>query len=52
MAYRNLFSGLEFNVDPAQNLNEYCDYILGHSPDQVFRTEPVAYIVEAKNENI
>lgn len=48
----SLFSGVEFNVDAERNLNGYCDYILSHSPDQVFLTEPVACIVEAKNENI
>ncbi|MDH3600498.1 MAG: hypothetical protein OEU26_12755 [Candidatus Tectomicrobia bacterium] len=48
----SLFSGVEFNVDAERNLNGYCDYILSRSPDQVFLTEPVACIVEAKNENI
>jgi hypothetical protein len=48
----SLFSGVEFNVDPARNLNGYCDFLLSRSPDQVFVTEPVACIVEAKNENI
>jgi hypothetical protein len=48
----SLFSGVEFNVDAERYLNGYCDYILSRSPDQVFLTEPVACIVEAKNENI
>lgn len=48
----SLFSGVEFNVDQARNLNGYCDFLLSRSPDQVFVTEPVACIVEAKNENI
>ncbi|MEZ4860602.1 MAG: hypothetical protein R3C14_04820 [Caldilineaceae bacterium] len=48
-----LFSGIiEFNVDPQRNLNGFCDFLLSASPDQVFLTEPVACIVEAKNENI
>lgn len=47
-----LFSGTEFNVDPKRNLNGFCDFILSASPDQVFLTEPVACVVEAKNENI
>lgn len=48
----SLFSGVEFNVDSARSLNGYCDFLLSRSPDQVFVTEPVACIVEAKNENI
>ncbi len=48
----SLFSGVEFNVDPARSLDGYCDFLLSGSPDQVFVTEPVACIVEAKNENI
>jgi hypothetical protein len=48
----SLFSGVEFNVDPTRNLNGICDFLLSRSPDQVFVTEPVACIVEAKNENI
>lgn len=47
-----LFSGIEFNVDPKRNLNGFCDFIVSASPDQVFLTEPVACVVEAKNENI
>lgn len=47
-----LFSGIEFNVDPQRNLNGFCDFLLSASPDQVFLTEPVACVVEAKNENI
>jgi hypothetical protein len=48
----SLFSGIDFNVDTQNSLNGYCDYIISHSPDQVFITEPIACIVEAKNENI
>jgi len=48
----SLFSGVEFSVDDAQNLTDYCDFLLSDSPDQVFLTAPVACIVEAKNENI
>lgn len=53
MNYRiSLFSGTEFNVDPAQGLLGFCDFILSASQEQYFITAPVMTIVEAKNENI
>jgi hypothetical protein len=48
----SLFSGIDFTVDVSLNLSGYCDFLLSHSPDQVFLKVPVACIVEAKNENI
>lgn len=48
----SLFSGTDFNVDPNLALNGYCDFIISRSPEQLFIDNPVAIIVEAKNENI
>jgi len=48
----SLFSGSEFNVDPAQGLNGFCDFIISLSSQQLYVEAPVAIIVEAKNENI
>jgi hypothetical protein len=48
----SVFSGIDFTVDPGQGLVGYCDFILSRSPQQQFLRNPVAAIVEAKNENI
>ncbi len=48
----SLFSGVDFNVDKAQGLTGICDYIVSHSPEQLYIDTPVITIVEAKNENI
>jgi hypothetical protein len=48
----SLFSGEEFNVDPALGLNGTCDFIISHSPEQLFVESPVAVIVEAKKEDL
>ena len=48
----SLFSGVEFNVDPAQGLNGVCDFIITCSPEQFFISAPTIIVVEAKNENI
>ncbi len=48
----SLFSGVEFNVDPAQNLKGVCDFLFSLSPQQLTITAPVVTIVEAKNDNI
>ncbi len=47
-----LFSGVEFNVDPARGLNGYCDFILTRSTLQSVLTAPVLAIAEAKNDNL
>lgn len=53
MDYRiSLFSGTEFNVDPAQGLSGFCDFILSASQEQYFISAPVVTIIEAKNENV
>ena len=46
------FSGTEFNADPENGLNGYCDYILTASSDLYEIRTPVVTLVEAKNENI
>lgn len=48
----SLFSGTEFNVDPARGLSGFCDYLISHSREQYFIKAPVIAVVEAKNENI
>ncbi|MHC5612801.1 MAG: hypothetical protein ACYTXA_17785 [Nostoc sp.] len=48
----SLFSGTEFNVDPAQGLSGFCDFILSASGEQYFISAPVVTVIEAKNENI
>jgi hypothetical protein len=48
----SLFSGTEFNVDPAQGLQGFCDFILSAAQEQLFISAPVAIIVEAKKEDI
>jgi hypothetical protein len=48
----SLFSGIEFNVDPNEGLNERCDFILSKSEEQLVLNAPVVMIVEAKNDNI
>lgn len=48
----SLFSGVEFNVDPAQGLNGSCDFLISRSPELLLVTAPVIVIVEAKKDNI
>jgi hypothetical protein len=48
----SLFSGTDFNVDPAQGLNGVCDFLLSASPVQLMVRAPVLAVVEAKNDNI
>ncbi len=48
----SFFSGVEFNVDPAQGLNGYCDFIFCRSPELYLIKAPALMIVEAKQENI
>lgn len=46
------FSGTEFNIDPAEGLTGFCDYILTATKDSYEVRSPVLTLVEAKNENI
>lgn len=48
----SLFSGNEFNVEPARGLSGFCDYIISGSSEQLFITAPVITIFEAKKEDI
>jgi hypothetical protein len=48
----SLFSGVEFSVDPAQDLVGFCDFILSLSRQQLYISAPAVIIFEAKNENI
>lgn len=48
----NFFSGIKFDVDEAQGLNGFCDYIISHAEEKLFIAAPVIMLVEAKNENI
>ncbi|NCJ08671.1 hypothetical protein GS597_19605 [Synechococcales cyanobacterium C] len=48
----SLFSGKEFDVDPAKGLSGYCDFILCLSQEQLYIKAPVMIVIEAKNENI
>lgn len=48
----SLFSGTEFNVEPSQGLQGFCDFILSASKEQLFISAPVMTIVEAKKEDI
>jgi hypothetical protein len=53
LSYRiALFSGTEFNVDPSQGLQGFCDFILSASEEQLYIDAPVMTIVEAKREDI
>jgi len=48
----SLFSGVDFNVDPARGLSGTCDFILAASRVQLFLRNPLLMVVEAKNENM
>ncbi|GAB1538736.1 hypothetical protein NUACC21_14000 [Scytonema sp. NUACC21] len=48
----SLFSGTDFNIDQAQGLTGYCDFILSASTEQYFVSAPALTVIEAKNENI
>lgn len=48
----SLFSGREFNVDIADGLTGYCDFLISQSPEQLFIQAPVVTVVEAKNDNL
>jgi len=48
----SLFSGIEFNVDRERNLNGFCDFLVGGTPEQLILVAPLIAVVEAKNENI
>jgi hypothetical protein len=47
-----IFSGIEFNIDPAAGLNGYCDFLITRSPRLLIVTAPVVAVAEAKNDNV
>jgi hypothetical protein len=48
----SFFSGIDLTVDREQGLNGTCDFIISHSPEQLFLNAPIFTLVEAKNDNI
>ena len=48
----SLFSGKEFTVDLERGLNDFCDFLISLSAEQIFINAPVITLVEAKNDNI
>jgi hypothetical protein len=48
----SLFSGVEWDVDPAQGLRGVCDFLLSMSPEQLVIEAPVVAVVEAKKEDM
>jgi hypothetical protein len=44
----SVFAGKEFNVDPEQKLNGYCDFLISLSPIQSVIQAPVVVVAEAK----
>lgn len=47
-----VFSGVEFNVDPANGLTGVCDFLITRSPEIYLLTAPVVAVAEAKNNNV
>jgi hypothetical protein len=45
-----LFSGVEWNFDPARGLNGYCDFLIARGGSQYFLHAPFLVVVEAKND--
>lgn len=48
----SLFSGVDFNVDAANDLTGVCDFLISLSPAQFFVEAPVIALVEAKNADV
>jgi hypothetical protein len=48
----SLFSGLEWDVEPARGLNGYCDFIITKGESQYVLGAPYVAIAEAKNDII
>lgn len=46
-----IFSGEEFNVDPARGLGGRCDFLLSAVPEAPVIVAPVVAVVEAKRDN-
>ena len=48
----SVFSGREFNVDPARDLTGYVDFLIARSPRLLVLEAPIIMLVEAKPENL
>lgn len=48
----SLFSGIDFTVDAANDLNGVCDFLISLSPAQFSMEAPVIVLVEAKRDNL
>ncbi|MGF1514998.1 MAG: hypothetical protein ACFB5Z_15060 [Elainellaceae cyanobacterium] len=48
----SVFSGREFNIDPARDLVGYVDFLIARSPRLLVLESPVVMLVEAKPENL
>ena len=48
----NMFAGVDFNADPDNGLNGYCDFLIGRSPQMPQIHAPVIVIFEAKRDSI
>ena len=48
----NLFSGVEFDVDTANGLTGYCDFLFTLAPHSIDIQAPVVSVVEAKKDDI
>jgi hypothetical protein len=48
----NVLPGVAFEVDTAQGLTGYCDYLIARSPEIFYVQGPVLAVVEAKREDL
>ncbi len=48
----SVFSGEEFAVQPEVDLTGYVDFLISHSPEQLYIKAPVIVLVEAKKEDL
>ena len=48
----NIFSGIDFTVEPETGLNGTCDFLITKSAEMLIVTAPIIVIVEAKKENL
>ena len=48
----SLYSGADFQADPAAGLNGYCDFLLARAPQRPNIQPPAVVVVEAKPEDI
>ncbi|NES74965.1 MULTISPECIES: hypothetical protein [unclassified Okeania] len=48
----NIFSGIDFTVEPETGLSGSCDFLITKSAEMLIITAPIIVIVEAKKENL